>query len=37
MIFPSREGERCEAPEALVKGLGKKPIEVYKSRDYMAV
>lgn len=37
MIFPSREGEKCEAPEALVKGLGKMPIEVYKSRDYMAV
>lgn len=37
MIFPSREGEKCEVPEALVKGLGKMPIEVYKSRDYMAV
>jgi len=37
MIFPSREGEKCEATEALVKGLGKMPIEVYKSRDYMAV
>ena len=37
MIFPSREGERCEAPEALVKGLGRKPKEVYKSKFYMAV
>lgn len=37
MIFPTREGERSEAPEALVKGLGKRPKEVYKSRDYMAV
>lgn len=37
MIFPSREGERGEVPEALVRGLGKEPIEVYKSRDYMAV
>lgn len=37
MVFPSREGERCEAPESLIKGLGKKPVEVYKSRDYMAV
>ncbi len=37
MVFPSREGEKCDIPEALVKGLGKKPREVYKSRDYMAV
>lgn len=37
MVFPSRKGEKCEAPEALVKGLGKRPKEVYKSRDYMAV
>lgn len=37
MIFPSREGKRCEAPEALIKGLGRKPAEVYKSRGYMAV
>ena len=37
LTFPSREGELCEAPEALIKGLGKKPKEVYKSRDYMAV
>lgn len=37
MIFPSRAGEKCEVPEELIKGLGKKPKEVYKSRDYMAV
>ena len=37
MIFPSREGEKREAPEALIKGLGKRPKEVYQSRDYMAV
>ena len=37
MIFPSREGEKCEAPEALIKGLGKRPNEVFQSRDYMAV
>jgi predicted PhzF superfamily epimerase YddE/YHI9 len=37
MIFPSRPGERCEAPPALVQGLGRQPLEVYKSRDYMAV
>ncbi|MED3661229.1 PhzF family phenazine biosynthesis protein [Ureibacillus terrenus] len=37
MTFPSREGEPCEMPEALVKGLGKKPKEVYLARDYLAV
>ncbi len=37
MIFPSREGEKSEIPGALIKGLGKKPKEVYKSRDYLAV
>ena len=37
MIFPSIESEKVEAPESLVKGLGKKPVEVYKSRNYMAV
>jgi PhzF family phenazine biosynthesis protein len=37
MIFPSREGERCDAIQTLSKCLGKTPIEVYKSRDYMAV
>ena len=37
MIFPARPGARCEAPDALVKGLGKPPLAVYKSRDYMAV
>lgn len=37
MTFPSRPGVRCAAPEALTKGLGKTPLAVYKSRDYMAV
>ncbi|MFJ5772049.1 PhzF family phenazine biosynthesis protein [Psychrobacillus sp. NPDC093180] len=37
LAFPSREGEKCDIPEALIKGLGKVPKEVYKSRDYMAV
>jgi PhzF family phenazine biosynthesis protein len=37
MVFPSREGQPCAAPEALVKGLGKQPAEVYLARDYMAV
>jgi predicted PhzF superfamily epimerase YddE/YHI9 len=37
MIFPARPGQRCDAPPALVAGLGRQPLEVYKSRDYMAV
>ena len=37
LTFPSRVGERCVAPEALIKGLGKAPKEVYAARDYMAV
>ncbi|MFN8464224.1 MAG: PhzF family phenazine biosynthesis protein [Caldilineaceae bacterium] len=37
MIFPARPGVRCDAPEALLKGLGKPPLAVFKSRDYMAV
>jgi len=37
MIFPMREGEECEISKELVEGLGKKPIRLYKSRDYLAV
>lgn len=37
LSFPSREGEKCDTPSELIKGLGKVPKEVYKSRDYMAV
>lgn len=37
MTFPAREGEKCEAPEALIRGLGKKPKETYLARDYLAV
>ena len=37
MLFPSRRGKKCYIPDSLVKGLGKVPKEVYKSRDYMAV
>lgn len=37
MIFPSRKGDKCKAPNELIKGLGREPKEVYKSRDYMAV
>ena len=35
--FPSRPGEHRAAPEALVKGLGKAPQDVYLARDYLAV
>jgi PhzF family phenazine biosynthesis protein len=37
LLFPSREGIPCEAPEALIRALGKEPKEVYKSRDYLVV
>ena len=37
MDFPARPPERCEAPPALESGLGKRPVEAWKSRDYMAV
>jgi PhzF family phenazine biosynthesis protein len=35
--FPSRPGEPRVTPEALIKGLGKAPQEVYLARDYLAV
>lgn len=35
--FPSRPLEACPAPEALVKALKSKPVEVLKARDYLAV
>ena len=35
--FPSRPPQPCDAPEALVHGLGAKPDSVLKSRDYFAV
>jgi PhzF family phenazine biosynthesis protein len=37
MDFPSRPAAPCSAPEALVRGLGKKPEAVFKARDYLAV
>lgn len=37
LSFPARAGEKCNTPEELIKGLGKAPKEVYKSRDYLAV
>jgi predicted PhzF superfamily epimerase YddE/YHI9 len=35
--FPSRPAAPCVVPETLFRGLGKKPVEVLKSRDYLAV
>jgi predicted PhzF superfamily epimerase YddE/YHI9 len=35
--FPSRPPAPCDAPEKLSRGLGRKPGEVLKSRDYFAV
>lgn len=35
--FPSRPPRPCATPKALIDGLGAKPIEVSKARDYFAV
>jgi predicted PhzF superfamily epimerase YddE/YHI9 len=35
--FPSRPPVPCVVPDALFRGLGKKTVEVLKSRDYLAV
>jgi PhzF family phenazine biosynthesis protein len=35
--FPVRPGAKCATPEALLKGLGKQPQEVFLARDYLAV
>lgn len=35
--FPSRPATACAAPETLIRGLGAKPKEVLKARDYLAV
>ncbi len=35
--FPSRPGDPCEVPDALVLGLGVRPREVLASRDYLCV
>lgn len=37
MEFPTREGIKTEPIKQLIKGLGKVPKKVYKSRDFMAV
>jgi len=35
--FPSRPAAPCDCPDELLKGLGSKPKEVLRARDYMAV
>jgi PhzF family phenazine biosynthesis protein len=35
--FPSRPPQPCAVPDALIRGLGKTPRQVLKSRDYFAV
>jgi len=35
--FPSRPPQKCAAPDALIKGLGRVPAQVLKARDYFAV
>ena len=35
--FPAWRAEPCEAPAALVQGLGRKPRAVMKNRDFVAV
>lgn len=35
--FPARPPERCPASEALSRGLGRQPVELWRSRDYLAV
>lgn len=37
MDFPARPGEPIEAPDLLVSGLGREPVEVLRSRDFLAV
>ncbi len=35
--FPARSTGSCAAPEALVQGLGKMPLEVRRAKSYMAI
>lgn len=35
--FPSRPPVPCDVPDGLIRGLGKRPAEVLKARDYFAV
>jgi PhzF family phenazine biosynthesis protein len=35
--FPSRPPKPCVVPEGLIRGLGKKPVQILKARDYFAL
>ena len=35
--FPAQKPEKCEPPEDLIAGLGKKPTECYKNEDFIAI
>ena len=35
--FPNQEPQSTYAPEALIRGLGKAPVECYKNEDFLAV
>ncbi len=35
--FPSRPVDKCDAPEGLIKAIGKEPKEILKARDYFLV
>jgi PhzF family phenazine biosynthesis protein len=37
MDLPARPPEPCEAPEALVRGLGRAPLATLRARDHLAV
>lgn len=37
MDFPARRPVRCAPPEALLRGLGAEPVEVWAADDYVAV
>lgn len=35
--FPARPPATCDVPDELVRGLGRKPVEVLRARDFFAV
>ena len=37
MLFPKRPATPCDIPDGLLRGIGRKPVEVLKSRDYLVV
>jgi PhzF family phenazine biosynthesis protein len=37
LLFPRRPAVACPSPDRLIRGLGMRPLEVLKSRDYLAV